>query len=113
MERVILETDLTDKELLDDFYFRYKSNIIVNLKKENCKYAQLLKREEEIFEKYPNLRDVFENGKVMQLDKEEVKQILKIQSLWFDKNVMEDQAIYLKGIESGYLLFKKIGLIKD
>lgn len=113
MEKIILEIDPNIIEPFKDSFTQVKSDILVELKDTNEEYLSLLDRKEEILTKYPNLRTVYENEEAMQLTEEETKGLIKIIDLYFDKNAIEDLAIYLKGIESGYLIFKKMGLIKD
>lgn len=113
MEKIILEIDRDIIEPYYDAFTQMKSDILVDLKNKDSNYAKLQDDKEKILDKYPNLRDVIENDKIMQLSEEEIKGLIDIHNLWFDTKVLEDEAIYLKGIESGYLILKKIGLIKD
>lgn len=113
MEKVILEIDRDIIEPFYDSFTQVKSDIFVALKNKDQIYSKLLDEKEKILDKYPNLRNVIENDNAMQLSEEEITGLIELHNLWFDTKAMEDHAIYLKGIESGYLIFKKIGLIKD
>lgn len=113
MEKIILEIDRDIIEPYYDSFPQVKSDIFIDLKNKNSNYSTLLDEKEKILDKYPNLRDVIENDKIMQLSEEEIQGFIKLHNLWFDTKILEDHAIYLKGIESGYLIFKKIELIKD
>lgn len=113
MEKIILEIDRDIIEPFYDSFSQVKSDIFIDLKNKNPIYSKLLDEKEIILDKYPNLRDVIENDNAMQLSEEEIKGLIELHNLWFDTKAMEDHAIYLKGIESGYLIFKKIGLIKS
>ena len=113
MKKIILEIDQNIIEPFNDSFTQVKSDILVGLKNTNKEYLKLLDEKEKILDKYPNLRSVYEDQEAGQLTEEETRELIKIIDLYFDKNAIEDQAIYLKGIESGYLIFKKMGLIKD
>lgn len=113
MEKVILEIDRDWIEPFCDSFGEVKSDILVNLLKENKKYQDFFREKEKILDTYPKLRDVLENDKIVQLSKEEVKGIIDIERIWLDVQYIQDEEIFLKGIQVGYLILKKIGLIKD
>ncbi len=113
MEKIILEIDRDLLQPFCDSFGEVKSDILVNLLKEDKKYQDFFMEKEKILDAYPKLRNVIENEELVALSKEEVKGILKIQRLWLDVKGIQDEEIFLKGIKTGYLIFKKIGLIKD
>lgn len=113
MEKIILEIDRDWIEPFCDSFGEVKSDILVNLLKEDKKYQDFFREKEKILDTYPKLRDVIENNEIVQLSEEEVKGIIKMERLWLDVKEVQDEEIFLKGIQVGYLIFKKIGLIKD
>ena len=113
MEKIILEINRDWIEPFCDSFGEVKSDILVNLLKEDKKYQDFFREKEKILDTYPRLRELIENQEIMQLSEEEVKGLIDIESLWFDVKGIQDEEIFLKGIQCGYLIFKKIGLIKD
>ncbi len=113
MEKIILEIDRDWIEPFCDSFGEVKSDILVNLLKEDKKYQDFFREKEKILDTYPKLRNIIENNEIVQLSEEEVKGIIEMERLWLDVKEVQDEEIFLKGIEVGYLIFKKIGLIKD
>lgn len=113
MKKIILEIDRDWIEPFCDSFGEVKSDILVNLLKEDKKYQDFFKEKEKILDTYPKLRDLIENEEFAELSKEEVKGIYEIERLWLDVKGIQDEELFLKGIQCGYLIFKKIGLIKD
>ncbi len=105
-----------DEEVLKPFLLSYnemKSNILMKLKESNKDYKNILKEKEQILDKFPNLRNIIEFDSIKALSKEEAQGFVKLQNLLLWQHSIEQEELYLKGIETGYLIFKKIGLIKD
>lgn len=113
MEKIILEIDRDWIKPFWDSFGEVKSDILVNLLKEDKKYQDFFREKEKILDAYPKLRYLIEDEEIVQLSKEEVKGICDLERLWFDVKGIQDEELFLKGIQCGYLIFKKIGLIKD
>ena len=81
--------------------------------KNNSEYKELQNKVSEIMEEYPNLQLLFEDDKVMNLNKKECKMLQKLVSLYLQMNDYEDRKIFFLGARENYFYFKNLGLIKE
>lgn len=85
----------------------------IELKKYNAEYKKLKNEVNEIMEKYPNLQLIFEDDRVMTLNKEECKKLQKLASLYLQISEYEDRKIFFLGARENYFYFKNLGIIKE
>lgn len=85
----------------------------VELKNNNSEYKELQNKVSEIMEMYPNLQLLFEDDRVMSLNKEECKMLQKLVSLHLQISEYEDRKIFFLGARENYFYFKNLGIIKD
>ncbi len=74
-----------------------------NLKK-NKEYDKIRHKIEEIKNKFPRVRELFEDNKIEQLTKEEIKAILDITELQDDRAVYEADEMFKIGLREGKAL---------
>lgn len=110
MEKIILEIDRDWIKPFCESFVEMKSDILVNLFKNNKKYQNLIKEKEKILEEYPNLRNLLENKMFVQLTKEEAKVIYDLEQIFLEIKSIQDEELFIKGIQYGYLIFKKLDL---
>lgn len=85
---------------ISDFFEEQKYK---NLKQNND-YMKIVKEIAEIKEKFPKIRDLFENNEITEFSKEEVKAILDIVKLQDDKAMYETDEMFKIGLREGKAL---------
>lgn len=85
---------------ISDFFEEQKYK---NLKQNND-YMKIVKEIAEIKEKFPKIRDLFENNEITELSKEEVKAILDIIKLQDDRAMYETDEMFKIGLREGKAL---------
>lgn len=85
---------------ISDFFEEQKYK---NLKQNND-YMKIVKEIAEIKEKFPKIRDLFENNEITEFSKEEVKAILDIIKLQDDRAMYETDEMFKIGLREGRAL---------
>lgn len=85
----------------------------VKLQNNNYEYKELQNKVTRIKEKYPNLKLLLENNKVMHLNKEECKILQKLLLLYLQIGNYEEREIFFLGARENYFYFKNLGIIKE
>lgn len=85
---------------ISDFFEEQKYK---NLKQNND-YMKIVKEIAEIKEKFPKIRDLFENNQITEFSKEEVKAILDIIKLQDDRAMYETDEMFKIGLREGRAL---------
>lgn len=85
----------------------------VELQNNNYEYKELQNKVTRIKEKYPNLKLLLENNKVMHLNEEECKMLQKLLFLYLQIGNYEDREIFFLGARENYFYFKNLGIIKE
>lgn len=85
---------------ISDFFEEQKYK---NLKQNND-YMKIVKEIAKIKEKFPQIRDLFENNEITELSKEEVKAILDIIKLQDDRAMYEADEMFKIGLREGKAL---------
>ena len=85
---------------ISDFFEEQKYK---NLKQNND-YMKIVKEIAEIKEKFPKIRDLFENNQITEFSKEEVKAILDIIKLQDDRAMYETDEMFKIGLREGKAL---------
>ena len=85
---------------ISDFFEEQKYK---NLKQNND-YMKIVKEIAEIKEKFPKIRDLFENNEITEFSKEEVKAILDIIKLQDDRAMYETDEMFKIGLREGKAL---------
>lgn len=99
-------------DLCENCMLEYFSDIITDLDEEDEEYRLLHNEQEKILDDFPNLRRITEDYESMNLCEEEVKQLIKFIDLNAQTKMIEQRAIFYKGITIAYDLLKKINAIK-
>lgn len=100
--------DLCENCLID-----YFSKTLIELEAKDKEYKFLLKKQENILDKYSNLRDVLEDKKVIGLNKQEIRYLIRYLDYKCQSDLIEQREIFYKGLSVAYEIFRKIGIIKD
>lgn len=82
---------------ISDFFEEQKYK---NLKQNND-YMKIVKEIAEIKEKFPKIRDLFENNEITELSREEIKAILDIVKLKDDRAMYETEEMFKIGLREG------------
>lgn len=105
-----------NKTLIDycnEFFGEFVSDIYVSLRENNSEYQKLRNRRKEILDRFPNLREIIENGNSMELTKDEVSSLAEIFNIIDDMRVIQEQALFLKGMQESCNLLRKLKMLKD
>lgn len=100
-------------DLCENCLIEYFADILAELEKTDKEYRCLMKKQENILDKYPKLRDITEDREATKLSREEVKFYIKFLDYKCQSDMIEQKEIFLKGISIAYDLFRKIGIIKE
>ena len=92
-------TDKSIKIINALFEYQYKGNL-----KKNKEYDKIRHKIEEIKNKYPRVREFFEDDKIEQLTKKEMKAILDITELQNDRAMYEADEMLKIGLREGKAL---------
>ena len=82
------------------------------LKKNNVEYKKLLDEKHIIMDKCPNLVDILDNEKQIELSAEESKFVHDYDLVMIDLSVLESKEMFIRGMREAYYLFKKMNIIK-
>lgn len=96
----------------DDCFYKYVSDIFVNLRKNNKHYQEFSLAESELLNQFPKIRRVIEDEESYDLTKEEVNAFIKVLSLKDSKKMLEEKELFFKGGKEAYYYFTKMGIIK-
>jgi len=105
-----------NKTLIDycnEFFGEFVSDLYVSLRENNSEYQELRNRREEILNRFPNLREIIENGKSMELTKDEVSSFAEIINIVDDMRIIQEKALFLKGMQESCIILRKLKMIKD
>lgn len=83
----------------------------VNLKKHNSEYRKLIKSSLKILNDFPNLKALFEDDIVENLNKKECKMLQKLFVLHMKIRNYEEQEIFFLGSKEFYLYLKNMAVI--
>lgn len=100
-------------DLCENCLIEYFAELLAELEKKDKEYNFLMKKQENILNKYPNLRKITEDHDAMKLSKEEVRFYIKFLDYKGQSDMIEQKEIFLKGVSIAYELFKKIGIVKE
>lgn len=100
--------DLCENCLID-----YFAKALIELETKDKEYKSLIRKQENILDKYSNLRDVLEDNKVIGLNKQEIKYLIRYLDYKCQSDLIEQREIFYKGLNVSYEIFRKIGIIKD
>lgn len=89
----------------------YLDSFIVNLKKSNIDYCNIVNNIEHLKETYPKLRDFMENDKYTNLNLEEQHSLFKLLDLRFEANSLEAKELFFKGGTEAINNLKRLELI--
>ena len=96
------------EERFDEFL----SDSTLYLKKSNVEYKKLLDEKHIIMDKCPNLVDILDNEKQIELSAEESKFVHDYDLVMIDLSVLESKEMFIRGLREAYYLFKKMNIIK-
>ena len=103
------------KQLFEETFGEYVSELTSNLKKKDSEYCSLIKERRNITEKNKKISHIFNDAKVKDVTKLFPKDVAKLNE-YFDIineiHYKEEQEIFLAGASSCYLALKKLGLLK-
>ena len=92
-------------------FMEIDSDIMVDLKKQDVRYADMCYELGEMEEKYPFILEVTEGTGAISLTAEEHEVVRKYMSKMFQKETIERCQIYFRGHTDGYAYLKKIGAV--
>ena len=84
-----------------------------SLLKSNDEYKKLRKKLDDIFNEYPNLQYILEDGHHLALNETECKMLQKLITIHMDIRDFEEKEIFLLGGKEMFLYLKDVGLIND
>lgn len=79
----------------------------------NAEYKKLRKELDDIFNKYPNLQYILEEGQHLVLNETECKMLQKLITIHMNIRDFEEKEIFLLGGKEMFLYLKDVGLIKE
>ncbi len=79
----------------------------------NNEYKNLRKKLDDIFNEYPNLQYILEDGHHLALNETESKMLQKLITIHMDIRDFEEKEIFLLGGKEMFLYLKDVGLIKE
>ena len=91
----------------EEYFDRHR---VDNLKNRSD-YAELKDEEREIFEKYPAIRDLFENDIVEGFSKEEKEAVSREFSIESTRNRIERKEAFKLGFKEAYIFFEEMGML--
>lgn len=107
------ELNKTFTEYCESFFGEYVSDLYVNLKKSSQEYQDLINEREKILNHFPNLRDIFENRKAMELTEDEVAGLVNIININDDIRYLQEKELFLKGMKESCKILRELEMIKD
>lgn len=100
-------------EMEDDIFSEYISNVEVELRKNNKEYKNMLNEISTLMNKYPKLRDIYENDEATDLSKEECEALIKILNNQLELKIIGYKEMFYKGNAEAYFYFKKMRILKE
>lgn len=109
---ILEKTEFCDlvKRIKENF-MEIDSDIMVDLKKQDVRYADMCYELGEMEKKYPFIQEVTEGNGAISLTAEEHEVVRKYMSKMFQKETIERCQIYFRGHTDGYVYLKKIGAL--
>lgn len=100
-------------DLCENCLIEYFAKVLSELEENDKEYQFLMKKQENILDKYPKLRDVLEDRDIVNLSKQEVKFYIKFLDYKSQSDWIEQRELFYKGISIAYELFIKLGIIRE
>lgn len=100
-------------DLCENCLIEYFASVLSDLEKTDKEYQILMKKQENILNKYPKLRDIIEDRDIVNLSKQEVKFYIKFLDYKSLSDLIEQKELFYKGISIAYELFIKLGIIRE
>lgn len=108
MEKIMM----TFFEKYNDSLNEYFSDVLVTLKKKDCEYKDLCKKEDMLLKQFPALQSVIEDQKNHILSKEEINALIQFLSIDFDKKIKEYKEIFFAGGREAYYYFYNMDIMQ-
>ena len=90
--------DYMMKNCFDSCFNLFVSDVSCDLKKSNKQYSNLLEEEENILNKFPKLRKIIEDGDILSLNKDKVKNLIRLLNILQNQNHIVMKEIFIKGL---------------
>lgn len=87
------------------------SEMKINLKKNNEEYRKLVKKIENIKDKYPRIRDILDDECSSELTAEEGKALVNIVTIYYEISRIEEYQLFLLGGKEIFGILKKLKIL--
>lgn len=100
-------------EQCDNEFWAYLENTIYRIGKEDDEYESVCEEIEDTLDQYPKLRDLFENDIPTNLDIKDSKALMKLKTLYMEKNIIDMKNLFYLGGRNMYYYLSKIRVIDE
>lgn len=86
----------------------YISKIEFEFYQQNNKYANSYKKEEEILEKFPRLRQVVDEGEAVELNEKEINELIKIFNIREQRFFEAIELFFFRGMKEAFMIINNL-----
>ena len=105
MLKNLIKDTFTDK-YFNQYFDEFVSDILIDLRKNNSKYNDILLQKEELIKTNLLVKKVVEDDEVFMLNESEINDLIGYLSLTRKANLIEQKAIFFAGIKEAYVILK-------
>ena len=105
MVKKLMKDTFTDK-YFNQYFDEFVSDILVNLRKNNSEYNEILLQKEELIKTNLLVKKVVEDDEILMLNESEINDLIGYLSLTRKANIIEQKAIFFAGIKEAYAILK-------
>lgn len=111
MLKNLIKDTFTDK-YFNQYFDEFVSDILVNLRKNNSEYNEILLQKEELIKTNLLVKKVVEDDEIIMLNESEINALISYLFLTRKANLIEQKAIFLAGIKEAYSILNAIKIVE-
>lgn len=108
-----MDYNLTFMKFCKSEFEDFTSHVSIELEKKDKDYKKVVQRNKDILNKYPKIRDLFENNEPQEFNKEESLAIAEYYDNSVELRFKEYEEIFYKGFREAYYFFERGNMIKE
>lgn len=111
MVKKLMKDTFTDK-YFNQYFDEFVSDILVNLRKNNSEYNEILLQKEELIKTNLLVKKVVEDDEILMLNESEINDLIGYLSLTRKANIIEQKAIFFAGIKEAYSILNATKIVE-
>lgn len=108
-----MDNNLTFMKYCKSEFEEFTSHVSIDLEKKDKDYKKVVQRNKDILNKYPKIRDLFENNNPQVFNEEESLAIAEYYDNSVELRFKEYEEVFYKGFREAYYFFERGNMIKE